>query len=145
MSNCIACFRVENFNLGTNTPEGWWCSRCSRAGSININIAHAPGRPVAAVPGALFMGVLGTLIYTDPEITALNRVVNGAGHDSGLEDIWGLGIHALHQTTPHANVVIVFTRDAGGLRIWGIGAHVARGNDRYRIMRWNGSSGRVQR
>lgn len=143
MSNCYYCGRRESFDVGQNTPEGWLCSRCRNVGALAVAVAAAP--VVHHNSGAHLVGVLGNLVYNSAEINALQRAVNSPQHDTGDEDIWGLGFAARHQTTPGINIVIVFTRVAGAVTVYGIGNHIGKGNGHYRILRWNGSNVRVDR
>jgi hypothetical protein len=145
MSNCIACGNSEPFPRGVNTAGGWWCSRCSGVGTLNTGINNAQGRTLADFPAVELMGLLGTVNFSREEKTAILRAGSSPQHDEGGEDIWGLGIAAHHQTSPGVNIVVVFTRAHGVCRVYGIGRHIGRGNDKYRILSWDGRSRRVRR
>ena len=142
MSSCSICGRRESFNLGTNSENGWTCSRCSGVGVNNSAFAN-----VATVlyQGAHMAGVLGALRYDGAEDAAIRNIVASPQHDGQDETFRNVGAPAKHQTTPRSNITFVYTRVGGAVTIYAVGRHVGRGNNNYRIMRWNGSGGTVTR
>lgn len=144
MSTCIACGRVESFDDGSNSPEGWFCSRCGTVGTLTSAIQNAPSSPVNGYDGLFLVGLIANLNLSTEELNAITGAFGSSGRDQSLEDIWGLGIPARHQTSSQ-NIVVVFTRNHGVMNVYGIGRHVSKGNSHYRILRWNGGHVRVNR
>jgi hypothetical protein len=145
MAQCIACGKRGTFFSGTNTAEGWWCSRCANVGNINGNITNAVAYTSTTYPGVHLMGVFGTLAFTVPEQTWILNASASPYRDSAEEDIWGLGVPARHQTQPGTNIVVVYRRIQAIFTLYGIGCHTGTGNNNYRILRWNGHSFRATR
>lgn len=148
MAACYYCGRRGPFNTGVSIHGGWACVRCSGVGAINTAFANAP---LVLSNGANLAGVIGTMALDPAETNAIGTLVASANHDSGLEAIWGLPVAARHYTVPGVNVVVVFLRgpgtpgNPGPVTVYAIGRHVGKTNGEYRVMRWDGSNGRVRR
>ncbi|HVL02728.1 MAG TPA: hypothetical protein VM553_23070 [Dongiaceae bacterium] len=153
MARCVICGTKESFERTTYNQElgGQVCSRCQTIGHAGGNAAAADADPLSANhPNILMVGVLANYAVSVTETTALTSVYNSPHNDSAPENIWGVGLSARHQTLPHTNIVIVFTRNVNALvtefRVYGIGRHTgSAGNHNYKILRWTGGFFRVTR
>ena len=143
MSHCAICGRVESFDKGSQIERGWACSRCSAVWNTTATVNTVA---TTSYQGAELAGFLGTLSYNDAEKTAIRKVVALGANTGSAETIWGVGLSAYHETTPSANIVIVYRFAVNGtVTIYAIGNHKGKTNNEYFVLRWNGTKGRVTR
>ncbi|WP_288129875.1 hypothetical protein [Microbulbifer sp.] len=96
-------------------------------GALTTTLQNAPSSPVNGHDGLFLVGLIANLNLSIEELNAITGTFGSPCRDQGLEDIWGLGIPARHQTSSQ-NIVVVFTRNLGVMNVYGIGRHVSKGN-----------------
>lgn len=130
---------------GLSDNSGRICNTCNgRFQNVNLNPNAIGTTPLANHPTILLAGIFQNLGFTNPEINAM--VAASTQQGGNAEDIWGLGFAAYHHTVPHANIVVVYTRQQNSIVVQAMGRHTGRGgNDEYRILRRNGSAYRATR
>ena len=97
-------------------------------------------KPRVVEPYVTWMGSIQNQFNEREEKTALKIAGSASDGDGGLTTVKGVRVH--HMTTPRANYSVWFVRNVSGVNItvYGLGTHKGRGNKRYAVQWYDGST-----